>query len=1305
MRDILAFSVTILSCISRFQGSLTCAGGLLSRKGVFCQNGKRDVDALVHSLLETDFSADSVLASAAKRVVRIVITVPAPPAPPKPSPPPPPTTTTTTDPPRRRRTVPSGYAVCEDTEPSDSLDSDCLSSRYASLTGSMYKTLSEISASKSLAETYVQKLEPIIPQILPPDIQTSLAAAINGALSDFQHGMEGGLEGAQKALDQGTKAASDMVSGVESSFTTSMNAMRSVLGPNFDSQLSLELGNLNKLISIANDLNLESTVPGVVQSVQFFVGNGTEDLLSHANFVNTEVNAISQLVDNLTQSIFYMTTNLTAQVIPILQSFTLNQTSARSNWIIGNGTQAINSIVALSNPAIANTLSKTVAGVDASIRDFNSSFGSMVAKSEAMGSATTANLAASVAAMKQDVAQSLSNLGMRILSVPRSMLSGVMAAIQHLIDASAENAQQLRGVFIPGIDAWNYQAQAEISKLQTKLANATSYLSRHTETAGGTSDAVMDRVLSSMATIGSLQQNITNALLERHSSGLENMRLMNNNMTSSGMTVAQLLTGINGAVQAMHLMPTTVNTPIQSTFAKIPSIMGNLADTVNRLSVRLNANLTKILESVDMSTHDFTRSIPLDWSSFTDSLEAAENSGTSSGLARISSDISNWVSSESQSAKRADIGMVSDKTVADGLANIYAGIADQVNQIDKRIESLQALFRTNLSSTAQKLVSSQSQINATTLAAVSSDTNGAIHSLISSASRAVDQWNTSAVARIKKMKIDQYSLITEAQGPEIQKASNLQAAYSNANASINSDLDDMRSGLMNALKGFKKTSEDVFNSLNLSKVSPLVAEVRKELHELMIDPKAISEMEALNSRVSIAESKIASANISLQSLHDSIQTVNRTLSSNKLSIVNLVKLMGEAENVKSVLNSETGVIDRAIASANTSEYGKLKNLTSTLDSDLTNFIDIPWIKSGLIDLVQQTARINTSFASEVAEYDESQQVRNALENNNFADIVNSISSGLESSASGFPGVGTIDLGALNSSVQSLGNAVDVRAASDERSARSLESVVQTILSAVSLSQNNLTQSLDTLLASVGGSPSQQQATDAALLVNDAIRNLTGSIASVSNVQSIVKAIHEAEVSNRENSISHVESSVEKASANLNSLIRGAITNTASLSTGLSPNLTLAQLIPIVNAQMSLLSQRNQAVLYSLNQTSDVAVAQESSILGNLENVIALSESGIRTVSSDIMGVVNSWNYTSGSDAVTSRHEALLRDSELQDVFSNYRADSHSFSPMYFSVNISSLATNSTDPTLRSVFDNVAASVNDVSAMLVLAGGN
>ena len=1178
---------------------------------------------LVDSLLETGLDTQSMLGSYNNYFPPVVVVYQYP------APYTPPTTTTPapTLPPNRRRVVAStAFPNCEDVSPPDILDSDCYAQRYGNIAGGMFPNLGSVSRALKTTQTYLSNLEPVIAQVTVPMMQQSLGTAVLGSVADANLMTTNSLSSAQAALNRSIADTTTMNGTIALAASRAIGVLTNFTTAAMYQFLQTQVRNMNALVRQANALNLGGANVVALRSLQAML-TGTKPMLdSHADLLlRQQVGGLAAQRDALDSSIFYRQSNLSTVSLPLLQGRTQNWTIARGAQLVGWNNASINTLISMGNmTATYNNVTATISGTIANFSsDLNGQVGYIRSQTTQAMQALTGSVADTSANLTAQFNQFSAGVNGGLLSMTnKTAYTQLNVALTNLITTLGVNGSGQ-------VDAWDLGAQAALSRLTNQLANATSYLKAGSSgTAGSDNDAVMKLVLASMAAIGTLQQQIDNTMLARQTQGVDAVKAMTNQLSTSGVTFAALLRSVTILITALSNANTGADDgSAGNLFTYLPAAIDRATRSVAAVAAEGSANVTAARLAIQSGMSSYTDSVRAFWKA---QLQAgwgaqyrqAGADGTTAAIASIAASAAGWkaiddaMADDTAEALR-QIGATSrslpnySKPADDGASQLFLGIANQADSVAGNYSRIATDWSNQFNTMWNSIRSQLDNLVRTAVAdlndgssAVKDDYSSDIDSYIGT----VQGSNEAALQGIQQRLTGPLADVASAARAAVAGTGGPQK-FADGTASV-------QAGMLSSL-----ASEE--GAIVQNDIPVAAAAVQAMLAPLDTDRTALNAALDLSTRVSDNSVAVTNVNTTLNSVIGALYDTGSLLTAADQSGDSVRAMMIMGSRINALMDAEAQVINgsvsdveaimrQTLAEINQTASDARGRLQQTVVDRLAAFLATQWtdVVSGMrADLLAYSAN-PTAINATNATIPESLRVEPLLQTLRSAvDLYEANNTGPS------PTVGNIT--ASNSTGQT---ASELTGYVSDFSGQ-LMNFIQGFGGAAS-APGGIYDQFRAQMQSVSNQ-SASQAAVAAAGATAAVKEALGSITNVSNAQATARGTVASSVEARTNSVAAVVNALGTAQTGMQNLLQGAIGtmfNTSSMEAlamaNSAANMSVSALVAAVTTDLRAAELASNATMRAVRAAANVSATSRALQVQEIANFIDNANGAARSVRSN-----------------------------------------------------------------------------------------
>jgi hypothetical protein len=952
--------------------SLTCQGTAFDKQGVFCYEQKRDIDMLVDSFLELGLDAQAMLASRPAQIVRIVVATPAP------------TTTTTTRttttasttkvttttttlPPNRRRVQAgwpaSGAAPCEDMNPSDAADSDCYATRYAVFKDDMYTKLQTMSVAVQTTGTYSDKLGSYIYSVSVPQFQDSLALSLQQGVPILDSATSGALTDVQTSINSAPTDTQTYSSSLDLASNVTRSSLRSKIQSAFDSLTALSIQNINALVKRSNDRNSVLAASPYSATLKWTNGNGSATVTNDENTMLGLVNKLTLLQNTVGTTLFYSQSNLSAVTLPQLLtngSIWVKNKQAYMNSTLG----ALVSRITLSN--ISGIVNQTDAGINTTLTGAENDANSTVSLKSSNSGSQINGLNSLIYSASSGINSTFSTLQSSVSSAQANVQSGSFAPYNPMQNSLQKLLDFLNIFGADYVSGWESSAVDRLTRLKGYVASYSSQLqSNATQAVGNGTNGIQSSVLASLATLGSIQNDINSQILSRQSSALSQVQSLVNRANGNAVMFTQLLTNVTRAIATLRQASSQTANPL-TLLGNITSGMDKLALAVNQLVQDTNGAISSASNSVSSRLDQYNSYVRSWWANqtaggFATVLQGNVGSVISTENGRLDN-TSQSIDFTSGSLGGSTSGAVSNVQTAtsqlfENSQKTYQVISNTLSQVSVQAALGIRNFTTALTSFKNGLnslwvSSAASAVGSTTGLPQASDLDRVVDSLTKSVKQAVDGFTDSTQSQILDPATQIATLI-----PQLSSDITFNATAAVAELSLNRSLSLVDTTVNNLISTDLESTVKTALSEGSSKGNDLTAEIMRIKNQLSQDSGSTAQLFAgLDSVASNLHSLAIAAN-----------------SSGANSAMSLLAILDAGININGLLAAEIGYLSGGIAEAATGLNSSITEIGKSLRPDLmiSNWssesdarVATNWTSAIVTPL---TAALNTAFSRGISE--------------------------------------------------------------------------------------------------------------------------------------------------------------------------------------------------------------------------------------------------------------------------------------------------------------------------------------------------
>ena len=1255
----------------------SCSDSDFSGRGLFCHDEKRDIDTLINSLLEIGLDSESLAGSKPKPISRPPPPVIwNPPPPPRPPPTPPPPTKTTTPPPQRRRLVKTSVPACEDTYPSDILDSDCFIARYDVMHDETYDNLLTTSRAILTTGTFIDKLEPVIDQIIITPFLSSLGPVIPAAATDFANQVNTSVADASKNVEKAASVSASLASSLDAAAKNSTASLQAMVLNRLSQYMNRQMNNINSMIRRANKLSSTIGPAGTLASLKASIGGVRGNVDAHSAATNTQIANLMSARSNLDRSIFYKLSNFSTISIPAVTNMTdatmVTIGKTYRQWGLGNITSRVR-LGPLQVKAVPASLSTAVTATIASALLSAQQHNAMMNSRVAVTARAYGDAARSVDAFSSNFTKNLNDAS----SVSRTAITTNYAKIDSLLNTvvSFMNNATSR------VMTWDSGAQAKLASLMGQLSTAVAHLkSKGTGAAGSSTNAVLDKVVASMASLGTLKNQMNQELMNRNLAQMNKTNALLNMLTRNGLNFNTLMMSIKSLIESLSYSSTAAETPTNALLS-IPTRMSDSAQAVRSMSAEMSRNYTRskgdanaILASYRSKLNDF-------WAS-------QLSSGPVVDLKDLINSRISWASDNMTASSQTFHESLKQMSLTEGAAtnlvmNTKATLPNVEGPASSLVPTLLMQISARASDVANQITRSISDMRAdgdTAWRWIRSEIDNMIASYVNdikTAGTGSGQSYTNETIVIKKQlngyADDANAVIRTGVHDVIDP---ILAYLKSYNSSVIAARQSQ--ALADNLKAMNATLTDYDDVVNRIQATELRAAVSSGLGIIPTLTGPLNKARDFGRRNVRAAALIATANATLGSLVSQVFDTKTALTASDMSGNNLLSLMLLASSMDDIIAQESLILGNAVTSAASADSTAITNATTLLASNLTAISNsIPtrldalnqtyWAKfktnaTALVDEVYKGAlraadylnnrpvtpqttfqdRVKTQLLDPLLA-----QLREAVYAYQLRDkSLNKLMEGADSTAASASGIPK----ALNSSTSSA--------------EKMLALVKNFTASSNGATQGVITGALDKFSGQMKGLQNQSSWGLGSLSSSaaDALEDALGSISSVENTKDLVRLTANAEMRERQNSVETVFNSLVSAqvgvngalSSVMNDVLSQSSTREAQMAAGAAA-MTVQQLALKIGQELAFANVTNIELLKKLSYVLIKLSSRRESATAELKNTLSDTDTLYRRARLGFESAIHNGHMGHMSELAAAEKEILAQQAAFdkeEDIFWN-----------------------------------------------------
>ena len=476
------------------------------------------------------------------------------------------------------------------------------------------------------------------------------------------------------------------------------------------------VANINTLIGIANSLNSNSSrLPGLA-TLQEILGNGQRNVSNHSlTALTVQVQNLARQRDGISDFIFRSSSQFNnSNVNPSLAAVYQSSANRASNLLTTSMTNLRRTI---STNYLASQLAAVNAGIQSAITNFNTSVPVQIANRNN----SAARQFSPIVSASRDLTSYINTNSSAILEVAsRNLASSSTNGTTGRYDRISTNATQM--IRIAGtnytIAQQNFASSAalQLSNLTNRIAQAKSFMSTGSQSASsGSSNSVMSQVVTGLASVGNIQQQINNALLQRNSDNMKAMQNLTNKLQSSSVSFSNMTKTITALTDALSGAVNTDSGPA----SKVANMIVEVTDNLNKLPVLVEqqasksdsimaetaSNVTANLKTYSGSVGNTFRQYFSSPSSRGTMLRSNITQGVSSSSQRIAEQVASWRRLNSGIEGRSRVAGINAEAASSSLskrasdvANTIAAVASYIPIPSLSLSSNIATYQNTLSS-------------------------------------------------------------------------------------------------------------------------------------------------------------------------------------------------------------------------------------------------------------------------------------------------------------------------------------------------------------------------------------------------------------------------------------------------------------------------------------------------------------------------------------------------------------------------------------------------------------------------------
>lgn len=404
------------------------------------------------------------------------------------------------------------------------------------------------------------------------------------------------------------------------------------------------VSNINTLIGIANTLNSNSSRLPALVTLQKLLSDGQRNVSSHS--IATLTNQIQNLAnqrDWLSRLIFDASSRFNNSVVnPTVTSVSTSSTNRASNLLRNTMTNLNNTI---STNYLAAQIASVNAGIQSAVSNFNSTYPQRIAERNNRASEQFTPIFASANDLRNYIVNN--NTAINDIAT-RNVASSSTNSTVNSYNTVATNATQLTRIAGTNytIAQQNFASSAslQLSNLTSRITQAQSYMSSGSGSASSdSSNDVMSQVVSSMASVGNVQQQINNALLQRNSENLNAMQNLTNKLQASQVSFINMTNSITALTRELS---GSVNSSNPSS-SKAANMIVNAMDNLNNVPVLVEQQASKSKSIMSQTASNVSNSVKSYSTTISDRFKQYFSSPTSIGTL-LKSNITFGVSNSSR---------------------------------------------------------------------------------------------------------------------------------------------------------------------------------------------------------------------------------------------------------------------------------------------------------------------------------------------------------------------------------------------------------------------------------------------------------------------------------------------------------------------------------------------------------------------------------------------------------------------------------------------------------------------------------
>ena len=1138
---------------------------------------------------------------------------------------------------------------------SSSNSNGCYLARFISLSQQDgYPELMRVSRTVAGGESKKNQSEYHLNNIPSLQVNSNLVTSIITAVNDLDMATSTALSQFNSNSESSINNASKLVAGVESSFANSLNFLNQTAQTWLAEMYKNDINSVNTVIKIANTLNGDSSGNPVYGKVAGQLSNAPNSLKGDASYIADLAGNMSDLTgavanrQNLVQTSFQKTL---LDIENKMSDFMAQTSSQLQNSTAGN-VYAMTANVGNGFDSARTNIHTTI---NTEWTKWNQSFSDLLNTVSAQLSQLGEEMTTANTTVYNTTTNSNTQLALEASAPEQTMVSAYNA----LNNATYHLSNLVKGSYSPYVNTWGINAESNISNLTSLLANASTLIQQ--ALANGSNNSLAATLLASMSSVGTIQNNITNAQAQRIQQNAGLISNLTNRLRNSGLTFQSLLGNLSVMQEVMSSQFESNSTSGSSSstnslrgfLSTLESGLQNISDGVNAAVTSANVNLSAAQANVASVISDFKAAVTSNASNVASLLsQISGNTSDSSRTAykQIFDLITNSEKEKSSSSGSSNQAKKQNTKTQSLLFGADQNVKATASQTNTLVLNKAQAFMPSLTDAQTSLPKSLSNIvNQISIEAAPSS------SLFNDVAQFRSRYNATATAGIASLQQslesvlplaqawkNQASNLYNIQAPLVSKNSSSVAKFASASGSAVADT-------VSKIQVFQTTP------LELDKTSD---SVKKTLKDPLLDPGPVSTSASkLSGRILTQNSTLGVITSDLSVLNQSLRAELHAIeSSSTNSVHSILQLVNTANNIDSLLNQETNILYADIDASATSANSRISNDSSSL----TN------VSLARVQQTGYTANLGpfTSFETSkeaflVSNYNGSlapapgypplalvnASLQSAIQNgtNKTSSLITALNAdAVIATTTSLAAISAINASVLNTSRQLTSlNLTDSDISTLKSLLQNVSNTLDGVLPNATAAIVNLTKSAASNLTSGSGS----RASDLTSGITAALEAAKGIIGDETRLTSGVNDILSAGIRERDNSASVANKEIAKASNQIQSLLKNAVKSAVSSNSGVSSDRRVsADLMRTLLADLKLwnsfVGKQIPFVKSAISDTDSNLEVQVQSLPTSLEtfqNIYLTGVSSLHGIMSDIEQVqfdlddrISSANYSLAS---------------------------------------------------------------------------